>query len=689
MPKFIDRIFDNLAERVVKRSISRRLTDPIMAEIVGWRQDETRLTKPYSQQAVVYACVAAKARNIAQVPFKLYSLGSKRDDEITSGTIYDLFRNPNPTVSRFQLWEALITSIDLTGEWFIVYDAEVVKGVPVFIWPLPGSMFKPWYVGRGKGVWAGWTLRRNGTELNLTHDELIFDKYYNPYDEVRGLTPLDAAKLSLESDFDAMRFNRNFFKNDATPAVTFETEQHLNDAQYERLKHQIIDSRRGVANAHRALLLDSGVTANQLSISQKDMQFLQQRQYTRDEICMIYKVPKAEIAVYEDVNYATALSADRSFWLKTLVPLMTRIEDKINSKFLNRFGIEGFFDLKAIDALNYAFLEKIDGAVKLYQIGFTRNELNARMDLGFEDADWGDEPFAGPGVDEDLIEEQQAEDVQKTEPEKEEDQDEDEEEREKVMDKSAMAQLLEAKRGEIWRSLQSRTSPIRAKCAKDLKNYFHGVEVKLLGKLGKAIEQKADITDRDVDAAFSDEKIKKLVEKYITLAMDTGITSVVGGSFDLTDPKVLSRIADRAQKVKVVNDTAREGVRSAIKKAVSESLEAGLSELETSDLIKSYIGDAMKVSRHRANTIARTEVHGAYSEGRYEAMESTAPVAKRWISSRDANVRDSHRDLDGSKTDWGGTFRNGLRYPLDPLSNDPSEVINCRCELVPIYKGEE
>jgi len=126
---------------------------------------------------------------------------------------------------------------------------------------------------------------------------------------------------------------------------------------------------------------------------------------------------------------------------------------------------------------------------------------------------------------------------------------------------------------------------------------------------------------------------------------------------------------------------------SKLNDALSEILEQGLTEKEAADLLKQRLKNAMEINLNRARTIARTEVHGAYSEGRHIAADATHPIYKQWITSRDARVRDWHAYLDGEKVRFEEPYSNGMMYPHDP-NGGAAEVINCRCVEVYYYEDE-
>jgi uncharacterized protein with gpF-like domain len=126
-----------------------------------------------------------------------------------------------------------------------------------------------------------------------------------------------------------------------------------------------------------------------------------------------------------------------------------------------------------------------------------------------------------------------------------------------------------------------------------------------------------------------------------------------------------------------------------IKKAIDIGIAEGLSITE----IAGRIRGATKLSTQRAETIARTEVHGASSYGSIETVrrveqEFNTKMMKEWVATNDARTRDSHAELNGVKVKVNEKFDvNGslADRPLDP-SLPVGEIVNCRCAL--IYEEE-
>jgi HK97 family phage portal protein len=740
-------VMDWVAERTVQWQVARlrarmkagdlTLRDREMVKILGWRlPGDSAITDPYQQLSTVYACITIKARNIAAVPFKLYerSNASRRlsgkdwqtkmalvkakaaeGSEVTSGVPWLVFQRPNALTSRYQFWEMLVIDIDGTGDWFVWKDSEEVDGFPASLWRRdPRKMSAV----ATNGYFSGWKYT-NATQIEYYDtDEVLHDKYAHPTDEIRGLSPLVPLGITIEAMYDAVRWNRAFFKNNATPDIAYTTDKDLTRIQRAELEVALQKARENMQGAHKSILLEGGLKPVPLGYTQRDMQYSNLLTMSKEDICMALHVPKSVLSMYEDANYAFALSADRSFWTETECPLMTRIEDEFNRGLLNEHGLEGYFDLQAIDALNYAWMDKIDAAVKLWNMQFTANEINERLNLGFEERDWRSHPFEGMGYPpEDGEEEPEPRPVtpapvapppteEEQPPEEEETQEQQEEEgagQRALKASVSAAELAAALRERRWRDTVSKVRPLVGQFNRALKNYWHDVGRKVMDRITKRMPVlvtkgvTADNLD-DLDEAFRDDTLSRLSRSYIGDAEKLGIETEWKGEFDLVSPGAMDRVSARCEKIVGINDTAVAGLKEALQQTIKEGIERGMSEAELAKAIYDVAKDKLGAMESRARTQARTEMHGAYSEGRYVGMTASGAKAKTWVSSHDDNVRDTHFEMDGKTVafDEEFTLPSGvtMAYPMDPDAEGDaqeiaSETINCRCILVAEYEDAD
>jgi len=130
-------------------------------------------------------------------------------------------------------------------------------------------------------------------------------------------------------------------------------------------------------------------------------------------------------------------------------------------------------------------------------------------------------------------------------------------------------------------------------------------------------------------------------------------------------------------------------------KMVSDQLERSLRDGDTIDDFTKKL--APTFGQKRAKRISRTEILAATEQGQLEGWKSTGVVVrKEWITSRDADVRDTHQlNAHGEPMDGytvgiddpyvlSGEF--GMEYANAPRANTLSagNRVNCRCQSVAV-----
>lgn len=143
-----------------------------------------------------------------------------------------------------------------------------------------------------------------------------------------------------------------------------------------------------------------------------------------------------------------------------------------------------------------------------------------------------------------------------------------------------------------------------------------------------------------------------------------------------------------AENVTLVTQTTKKKIQ----KAVKDSLDEGLSEVDTAFKIQQSTG----FSEQRAKVIARTETHTAMNYGQYESAKGLLleTPQKEWISSQDDRARSWHKNVSGrppipidekfkiaTPVAGGGTVLKELDYAGDP-NGGALNTINCRCSIL-------
>jgi hypothetical protein len=122
------------------------------------------------------------------------------------------------------------------------------------------------------------------------------------------------------------------------------------------------------------------------------MEFLAQKKWNRDATLAVFGVPKAELGITEEgANLAIVKVQAREFWLKNLIPKMKLIEWAMWSQLFSRINggrVWAEFDTGGIEALSDELHEKVQTGRTLWEVGYTMNQINKRLNLGMPENSW-------------------------------------------------------------------------------------------------------------------------------------------------------------------------------------------------------------------------------------------------------------------------------------------------------------
>jgi HK97 family phage portal protein len=179
------------------------------------------------------------------------------------------------------------------------------------------------------------------------------------FDGVRGMTPLrhslrQAGAIALATQ----DYAANFFANSARPDYALVTEQNLSDEKIAAFQAAVDDRHRSGANAHRPMVLHSGLDIKTWSISASDMQLLSTRQFQIEEICRVYGVPPFMVGHTEkNTSWGAGVeSMGKGFVRYALRQHLHKFEVEINRKLFRTATRIAEFDTSDLERADTATL---------------------------------------------------------------------------------------------------------------------------------------------------------------------------------------------------------------------------------------------------------------------------------------------------------------------------------------------
>lgn len=251
----------------------------------------------------------------------------------------DVLNRPNSFYTRQSLMEAGQQHQDLTGEnWLVLRRlGATASGPPFEMWPVRPDRMYP--VPDTQRYLAGYIYRSpDGEEVPLRVGEVIQLKLPNPLDPYRGMGPVQAALLDLESAQAAAQWNANFFRNSAEPGGIIKFDRNLSDPEFDQFTARWREQHRGVSNAHRVAILEEGAEWVDRSYTNRDIQFAELSQLSDQKIRGAFGIPKFAVGDVDDVNRATAEAAKAWFGEQLTVPRLERWRQALNVTYLPMFA---------------------------------------------------------------------------------------------------------------------------------------------------------------------------------------------------------------------------------------------------------------------------------------------------------------------------------------------------------------
>ncbi len=126
------------------------------------------------------------------------------------------------------------------------------------------------------------------------------------------------------------------------------------------------------------------------SLSSADLQFLENRKFSRTEICAAFGVPEEIITTTDKAKYDVMAGARLNFIENRVAPLCSRLEaeEDVTVKTIDP-GAVGWFDLDSLPIMQETRRARLAAVKTGFDMGIPFNELNRVFDLGFKSLPWG------------------------------------------------------------------------------------------------------------------------------------------------------------------------------------------------------------------------------------------------------------------------------------------------------------
>ena len=662
----------------------------------GFRLTNENIEYPFAYKLLpsINFCVSLIQGSIAALPLRFYAKGSDTEIEpsgakIDQGkNIADIWNTANTEDTGYVLIEQLVGSLVLSGNAYRFKDYD--GGLPRRLWCLPPSNVVP-VVGDNR-VTVRFDVSDGVRIIPVPRLQIVHFRLFNPTLEVEGSSPLQAAQLAYETQRDAARFAREFYKRGGVVMGHYSTEYAMEEDEERRLNLEVQKRYRSPERALDPIVLPRNLKYVRAGLTMQEMAFIETRQMTLEDVLLIYRVPvlMAGMAKGTGLNSDMARVAWTMLHQHAVNPLATRIAKTITEKLLGpgEFGpgIECSFDYSGVLALQEIWLDQAKSlAIATGAPVLTRNEGRDRLGLEPSDDPTADELLTPINLSTASVDAANADAAAAA-----------------IANQEPTPPPAAATRSDLRLPVKrvAHRDALRLRADRLLElaerrtregfvRLFNRQEKRAIGHLQQAMAKsiagsmKRDaLNDNTLPPDPGDLRwVKRLIRMTVEEAGEAALADIGSEiAFKLLTERVQQFIAYKGTKAITRIDETTRGM-------LSETLREGIAANETLGELRARIEEVFDERRDNALTIARTETAGAFNFGAVEGWDQSGVVeSKEWLTAGDELVREAHQEAEGQVVALDDTFTvdgEQLEFPGDP-NGSAGNVINCRCTVLPV-----
>lgn len=285
--------------------------------------------------SAVWACIDAISRAIGQCDWNVYSPGKngRRDLQSNDGLMYVLNTRPNPEMTAIGFREAMLFMGIPYGNAY----AEIVRdqaGRIAELWPLPSDRVTP---RRDQATWRLWYgyVAPDGSTTQIPAENIFHLRGPGLYG-LMGENLIARAAKSMAVAAAQERFSASFFGQGANPGGVLKFPGKLGDDQFKRLKDDFAEKKKGPENAHKPMILESGMEWVATSTDPQKSQLVEGRQFSVEEIARWFGVPPHKIQHLLNATFSNIEHQSIEFVRDAVTPWCRRLEQEADFKLLHQ-----------------------------------------------------------------------------------------------------------------------------------------------------------------------------------------------------------------------------------------------------------------------------------------------------------------------------------------------------------------
>lgn len=604
----------------------------------------------YGKVGWLFGAVSLIATSVAEVEWHLF----KGDKELDTHPLLDLLDRPNPFQTRYELFMLMQTYQCLLGKNFLALN--FAGRLPAEMWIAPPQYMS--IIPDKETYIKGYQMRAGTENILFMPWEIIYMNAPNPLNPMGGMGVVQPIATDLQNEIYATKYTNKLFYNDGIPGLAVEIPEMYSREQRVEYMEEWDKRHSGWTNARKTAFLFGGAKINNVTMTNKDMDFEALRKLDRETILGAFHIPTSLMGLAEVGSRARAEADEYIFAKRVVKPALQLIKESLNEQLCPLFGPDLVLTFDNPIPANEELIGNNTRA-NLQTGIITREE--ARVALGYDPVPADGEMLMMPfsltpvKVGDELLKPELPE---APEPDSESTEDEDEDE-EKGLEPS------ESQMERKWYAYIAKTEALERPFTRTLRTYWNEQARIVLANFARNPSLEGATFGDDTANANFVARFKPIIANVVREGWNDALREFSKGvrkqQFDMLSLEAYEWIATRSLSLAtMVNGTTKKQLRAVL----AEAFAAGKSIDDITRSIRVFYRDGYE---NRAPMVARTEVITASNQGANQLYKSEGVTKVQWYVALDERTCDECM---------------ALHKEVFPIDEGPRPALHPQCRCV-------
>lgn len=285
-----------------------------------------------------HACVRLLSETIASLPLNVYRRDGDRKEIARDHYLHKLLHDESHSalgMSAMTYREICQSHLCIYGNSYTAYE-RTRSGRVLFLQPVHPNNVEVEIEGK--------KITYKIDRKPWPTDQMLHVKALATFDGITGIAPVAYLRQTLGAALASEEYGQRFFVNDGTSQIVAEMPGKVDPDDKKRFREEWKKYHTG-ENRHMPAIADQGVKIHTLDITPEDLQFLESRKFSVEEIARIFRIPLVLIGHTEKTtSWGTGVEQLMiGFVTHTLRPWFVRWEQEVNRTLLTKAERQEYF----------------------------------------------------------------------------------------------------------------------------------------------------------------------------------------------------------------------------------------------------------------------------------------------------------------------------------------------------------